>query len=90
LGEKAQTMAFKWTCELGLNGIHTEMDMENRSLKSQMKRADRFGSKYVLIVGETELDSGDIILRDMTTKQQVMLPLINLVENVIDKIKMES
>ena len=79
-------MAFKWTCELSLEEIQTEMDMENRSLKSQMKRADRFGSKYVMIVGESEIEKGQVILRDMTTKEQVMIPLENLVENVIKKI----
>jgi len=89
LGEKAQSMAFKWTCELGLREIQTEMDMEDRSLKSQMKRADRFSSKYVLIVGEDELEKGNAILRDMTTKEQVMIPLENLVENVIKKINMQ-
>lgn len=86
LGEEAQSMAFKWTCKLSLREIQTEMDMENRSLKSQMKRADRFGSKYVMIVGEDEINKGQIILRNMTTKEQVMIPLENLVENVIKKI----
>jgi histidyl-tRNA synthetase len=62
------------------------MDMENRSLKSQMKRADRLGSKYVLIVGEDELEKGEVILRNMTTKAQLMIPLENLVENIIKKI----
>jgi len=89
LGEKAQSIAFKWTCKLGLREIQTEMDMEDRSLKSQMKRADRLGSKYVLIIGEDELEKGEVILRDMLTKEQVMIPLENLVENVIKKINMQ-
>ena len=86
LGGEAQSMAFKWTCKLSLGEIQTEMDMENRSLKSQMKRADRLGSKYVMIVGENEIEKGQVILRNMTTKEQVMIPLENLVENVIKKI----
>ncbi len=86
LGEEAQTIAFEWTCKLGLQKVQTEMDMENRSLKSQMKRADRLGSKYVLIVGEDELEKGEVILRNMTTKAQLMIPLENLVENIIKKI----
>lgn len=86
LGEEAQSVAFKWTCKLSLGEIQTEMDMENRSLKSQMKRADRLGSKYVMIVGENEIEKGQVILRNMTTKEQVMIPLENLVENVIKKI----
>jgi len=86
LGEKAQTIAFEWTCKLGLQKFQTEMDMENRSLKSQMKRADRLGAKFVLIVGEDELEKNEVILRDMTTKEQMSVPLENLVENVIKKI----
>jgi len=86
LGEKAQSMAFEWTCKLGLQKVQTEMDMENRSLKSQMKRADRLGAKFVLIVGEDELEKREVILRNMTTKEQVSVPLENLVENVIKKI----
>ena len=86
LGKEAQTKAFKWTCKLGLQGVQTEMDMENRSLKSQMKRADRLGAKFVLIAGEDELEKRKVILRDMTTKEQVSLPLKNLVENVIKKV----
>lgn len=85
LGEKAQSIAFEWTCNLGLRGVQTEMDMENRSLKSQMKRADRLGSKYVLIAGENELEKREVILRDMTTKEQVSVPLENLIEKVIKK-----
>jgi len=86
LGEAAQTIAFEWTCKLGLQKFQTEMDMENRSLKSQMKRADRLGAKFVLIVGEDELEKNEVILRDMTTKEQMSVPLENLVENVIKKI----
>jgi len=86
LGKEAQAKAFKWTCKLGLQGVQTEMDMENRSLKSQMKRADRLGAKFVLIAGEDELEKRKVILRDMTTKEQVSLPLKNLVENVIKKV----
>jgi len=86
LGEAAQTIAFEWTCKLGLQKVQTEMDMENRSLKSQMKRANRLEAKFVLIVGEDELEKNEVILRDMTTKEQVAVPLENLVENVIKKI----
>lgn len=83
LGEDAQSKAFEWTCKLSLSKVRAEMDMENRSLKSQMKRADRYGSNYVLIVGENELEKKEAILRDMKTKSQMSVPLEGLVENVI-------
>jgi histidyl-tRNA synthetase len=58
------------------------MDFEGRSLKSQMKRADRLAAKYTLIVGDAEIEKGSAILRDMTTKEQVDVPLKQLPETV--------
>ncbi len=48
-----------------------DMDLEARSLKSQMKQADRAGAAHVLIVGDQEMESGSGILRDMKTRDQV-------------------
>ncbi len=80
------SMAFDWTCAFGLEGIIAELDFAGKSLKSQMKRADRFGAKHVLIVGEKELEEKAVILRNMTTKEQLLVPLDNLVKAVKDKI----
>jgi len=82
LGSKSQTLAFEWMCALGSDGIMAEMDLGNKSLKSQMKRADRLGAANVLIVGDNELKEGTAILRNMETKEQVAIPLDNLVENI--------
>ena len=82
LGEKSRALAFEWSCAFGLAGIQVEMDMSNRSLKSQMKRANKFAAKHTLIVGENELEQGAVILRNMATKDQVLLPIEGLVENV--------
>jgi histidyl-tRNA synthetase len=87
LGKQSQTLAFEWLCGLGLAGVYAEMDLSDKSLKSQMKRADRLGSKQVLIVGDKELDEGAAILRDMDTKEQESVPLDGLVENLIEKIR---
>lgn len=82
LGEKSIAMAFEWNCALGLEGIKTEMDPDGRSLKSQMKRADRLGANYVLIAGDKELEEGSVILRNMTTKKQVQIAIEGIVENI--------
>jgi histidyl-tRNA synthetase len=82
LGHKSQTLAFDWMCRLGLDGIRTEMDFSDKSLKSQMKRAHRLGAPYVLILGENELESGAAILRNMATKEQTSVPLTNMVESI--------
>jgi len=46
------------------------MDHDGKSLKSQMKQADKAGARFVLIIGDTELTSGLGILRNMRTEEQ--------------------
>ena len=82
LGSKSQALAFEWICSLGLKGVRAEMDFSGKSLKSQMKRADRMGAPYVLLLGENELEEGAAILRDMATKEQTPVLLENILENL--------
>ena len=82
LGEKSQSLAFEWICQLGLTGIGAEMDFSDKSLKSQMKRADRLGASYVLILGDKELAEGAAILRNMQNREQVSISLGNIVEEI--------
>jgi histidyl-tRNA synthetase len=80
LGKISQTLAFEWVSRLAATGIHAEMDMSGRSLKSQMKQADRLGAQHVLISGDTEIENGQVLLRDMITKEQSPLPVQDIVE----------
>jgi len=86
LGEKSLSLAFEWKSALCLDGIKTEMDFGNKSLKSQMKRADRLGATHVLIVGDNEIKQGSVILRNMTTKEQISIPIERVVENIKTKL----
>ena len=70
-------------------GIKVEMDFGDKSLKSQMKRADKLSAAYVLIVGEKELDEGSIILRNMRTQEQDLIPIKGLVRKVKEKISVD-
>jgi histidyl-tRNA synthetase len=82
LGAESQTLAFEWMCKLGREGIRVEMDFSDKSLKSQMKRADRLGTSYVLILGADELKAGEAVLRNMQTKEQVSITLDNIVATI--------
>jgi len=86
LGEKSRSLAFEWNCALCLEGVKAEMEFGDKSLKSQMKRAHRLGAKHVLIVGDNEIEEGKVILRDMKTKDQVSIPIEDVVENIKAKI----
>ena len=46
------------------------MDYSDKSLKSQMKRADKLNSSYTLIFGDKEIDEKRLELRNMQTKDQ--------------------
>lgn len=65
LGEQARDAAFKLAFELRSSGARVEADYGGKSLKSQMKRADKSGARYTVIIGEEELKSGIVKLRDM-------------------------
>ncbi|MGD0022292.1 MAG: histidine--tRNA ligase [Smithellaceae bacterium] len=87
LGESAQKMAFRLTNELRQAGISTEMDYSGKSLKSQMKRADKLNSSFTLIVGDKEMEEKRVELRNMDTKNQQVLPMNNLQDTIIKIIK---
>jgi histidyl-tRNA synthetase len=87
IGELAQDMAFEWVQGLRLQGIRVEMDFENRSLKSQMRRADKLGAAYVVIVGDRELQDGVAIFRNMTTKEQEQVVLQEVVRTAVERIE---
>jgi len=70
VGSKARDWAFPVVHRLRRKGISVEMESEERSLKSQMRRADKLKAASVLIVGDDELAKGQGVLRDMATKQQ--------------------
>jgi histidyl-tRNA synthetase len=86
LGPTAQTRAFEWLQRFRMQKVRTEMDFENRSLKAQMRRADKLKASHVLIVGDRDLEEEEAVLRDMKTKAQEPVPLEDLVSSVVNRI----
>lgn len=52
-----------------------EFDFLGRSMKAQMKQANRLAAKYVLILGEDEVARGCAVLRNMSTSEQTEIPI---------------
>ncbi len=67
---ESRAWAVATTMELRSEGIAVEADFLARSLKAQMREADRQQVKFVLVVGQQELGSGRAILKDMKTGEQ--------------------
>jgi histidyl-tRNA synthetase len=87
LGEEPQRNAFSLSYKLNRAGVRTMIDYEGRSLKAQMRRADKFDSRYVLIIGEDEQRTGKVILRDMEEKKQEEIPLPSILEEIVRRVK---
>ena len=66
-GDQAGEKAFSLACELQRAGFPVELDYDTKSMKSQMRRADKLSCRHTLIIGEAELASGVAPLKAMTT-----------------------
>jgi histidyl-tRNA synthetase len=85
-GKDTYKEAYRIANQLHLEGIRAEFDYEGKSLKSQMRRADKLKAQYVLILGEEELKKGRAVLRNMEDKSQEELPLQGMVHILKEKI----
>jgi histidyl-tRNA synthetase len=71
--------------ELRQAGVSVLMDHEGRGLKSQMKRADKLGARYVAIMGEDELARQQWTVRDMKESTQESLGLAGAAGQLIER-----
>jgi histidyl-tRNA synthetase len=83
LGDLAMEKGYHWSSELNQAGIRTEMDFRGKSMKALMKRADKLKAQYVLIAREDELKKKTVVIRNMNTKEQVLLAIETLVPELI-------
>ena len=77
LGENAIPAGLKLAQELraALGGLRIKADFSGRSLKAQMRTANRLNAKKVLILGEDELAQGVVVCRNMADSSQTNIPL---------------
>ncbi|NQT46867.1 MAG: histidine--tRNA ligase [Candidatus Omnitrophica bacterium] len=89
LGAEAKRRGFELLGEVRNSGISAEFDYQDRSLKAQMRAADKMGAKFVAIIGEDELKKGIVTLRDMDTKSQDELKLKSFVSEIRERAKIQ-
>lgn len=76
--DSARDWVLKKTMELRSLGLAVESDLLQRSLKSQMKEANRQKATFVIVVGAMELNSGKALLKDLTSHSQQEVTLDSL------------
>ena len=71
-------MAIKLAAVLRRDEIGVIEAFGDKSLKAQLRQANNLDARYTVIIGEQEVKTGTVILRDMTTSQQKTLPVSEL------------
>lgn len=82
LGEAAQAEGFKLLNSLRQQGLSAAMDFAGRSMKAQMKQANKLGAKYSVILGEDEIAEGVAMLRSMEDSSQAKVPMNQVAEKI--------
>lgn len=80
---EAKPYAFLLCRELRKTGIKASMDVMGRSLKAQMKYADKMHYRFTVMLGEDELDRNEATLRDMQTQTQTTIPIDMLKAHIL-------
>ena len=78
VGDRARDGAVKLASRLRQAGIGVIQASSSKSLKAQLRQANNFSAHYAVIIGEEEVETGTVILRNMTTAKQETIPLTEL------------
>ena len=84
IGKKAGFRAQKLVYDLRKEGLSAESDLMERSVKAQMKYADKIGAKYTIVLGDDEIESNKVFLKNMQTGEQKEISQ----DTLIDRMKM--
>lgn len=87
VGDATKNEAVRIIHELRMNGVQVDQDYQGRKIKAQFKAADRYKAKYVLVLGEDELQKQVINVKEMATGEQVEVPLNLLIQTMKDKLQ---
>ena len=71
IGDAAKSYAIKLLYELRKQGIRAEIDTRERNLKGQMKYANKVKAAFTAVIGDDEIQSGEITLKNMETGEQI-------------------
>jgi histidyl-tRNA synthetase len=77
---EAKELAFRLVDQLRQAGAAAEMDYLDRKMKAQLKAADRLSARFTAIIGETELQNGTVVLKQMATGEQREVAVDQLVQ----------
>ncbi|MBQ3045073.1 MAG: histidine--tRNA ligase [Clostridia bacterium] len=84
MGENASYEAAAIVADLRAGGISAQTDVVGRSLKAQMKFADKIGAKYTMVLGDDEIASGKAKIKNMDSGEATEMELADIAENFME------
>jgi len=87
LGASALRETFVLVEQLRSVGLRAEMGYDEKSLRSQLRRANRLGAAYTVMLGERELAAGKVALKDMQDGEQEEIPLAEVVGHLQERVQ---
>ena len=82
LGEASFKKGFELLDLFRKSDIHSDIDYEGKSLKAQMRTADKKGAEFVIIIGDEELKQSKVLLRDMKSQKQTAVSTAKIVQEI--------
>jgi histidyl-tRNA synthetase len=86
VGETAKKKSFEILEELRKNDIKILFSFGKDSVRSQMKFADKIKTKYILLLGQEEVNRNEIILQEASSELQENIPLPKLIKVLKNKL----
>ncbi|WP_022849986.1 histidine--tRNA ligase [Limisalsivibrio acetivorans] len=83
VSDRKAVQLLRWFRE---KGIKTLMDYDMRAMKKQMKKADQSGARFTLILGEDELEKGEVSVKDMHSGGQELVQIDKITDYISDKL----
>ncbi len=67
-------------------GLETHVDLDNRKMAAQLKQADRVGARFAALIGTDELEKGAVMLRDLSSSSQELVPMEEVAQRVKERL----
>ena len=86
LSNNVKDYCFNLLQTIRMNGFNADIDYMNRNLKSNFKQADRYQTKYVMVIGEDEMNSHLLTIKNNNTKEEYKIKENELIDFLDKKI----
>ena len=80
MDEESKKLGLRLTNILRMSGFSTDVDLIGRNIKGNFKQADRLNAKYVIIIGEEELKTNILTVKNNNTKEEYKIKVEDIIE----------